>query len=115
MLQQINLYMYKKILVIYMIKDTTMVTYTFFFNILIVIIFSIIYAHISPDNFEPLNIKDKLTYIDFLFYSVTIQSGIGLPDVTALSDLAKILVLIQQLILMGSAFILVYLFFKNKN
>ena len=94
-------------------KDTRMVVYTFIFNIISIIIFSIIYANISPHNFEPLNPKDKLTYIDYLFYSVTIQSGVGLPDVTALSDLAKILALIQQLILMGTAFILVYLFFRK--
>ena len=80
-----------------MVKDTTIVTYTFLFNLLTAIIFSIIYASISPNNFEPLNPKDELTYIDFLFYAVTIQSGIGLPDVTALSDLAKILVLFQDM------------------
>lgn len=97
-----------------MISDTTVVTYTFLFNLMTALVFSIIYASISPNNFEPLNPKDELTYIDFLFYAVTIQSGIGLPDVTALSDLAKILALFQQLILMGSAFILVYLFFKKK-
>jgi hypothetical protein len=96
-----------------MTKDTTVVTYTFLFNLLTAIIFSIIYSSISRHNFEPLNPKDELTYIDFLFYAVTIQSGIGLPDVTALSDLAKILALFQQLILMGSAFILVYMFFKK--
>lgn len=96
-------------------NDRDIVNYTFIFNILAIIIFSIIYASISPNNFEPLNPKDELTYIDFLFYAVTIQSGIGLPDVTALSDLAKILALFQQLIIMGSAFILVSLFFKNKK
>jgi hypothetical protein len=96
-----------------MTKDTTIVTYTFLFNLLTSIVFSIIYASISPNNFEPLNPKDNLTYVDYLFYSVTIQSGVGLPDITALSDLAKILAMIQQLILMGSAFILVYMFFKK--
>lgn len=94
-------------------SDIAIVKYTFLFNILTIIVFSMIYASISPHNFEPLNPKDELTYIDYLFYAVTIQSGIGLPDVTALSDLAKILALIQQLILMGSAFILVSLFFKK--
>lgn len=89
------------------------VTYTFAFNIVAILIFSVIYASISPHNFEPLNPKDELTYIDFLFYAVTIQSGIGLPDVTALSDLAKILALIQQIMLMGSAFILIRFFFQN--
>jgi hypothetical protein len=96
-------------------KDSRMIIFTFVFNIICILTFSIIYASISPHNFEPLNPKDELTYIDYLFYSVTIQTGVGLPDVTALSDLAKILALIQQLILMSTAFIIVYMFFKNKN
>lgn len=95
--------------------ETKVVTYTFLFNILMIIIFSIIYASISPHNFEPLNSKDKLTYIDYLFYSITIQTGVGLPDVTALSDLAKILAIIQQLIILGSAYILLIFFFQTKK
>jgi len=94
-------------------SDSKLIVYTFFFNIFAIIVFSFIYSSILPNNFEPLNPKDKLTYFDYLFYSVTIQTGVGLPDVTALSDLAKILALIQQLILMGTAFILVLLFFKK--
>ncbi len=95
--------------------NTSIVTKTFLFNIAIAIIFSIIYSSISPHNFEPSNPKDKLTYIDYIFYAITIQCGVGLPDVIALSDLAKFLVLIQQLILMGSAFILITFFFKNRH
>ncbi len=95
--------------------DTRVVTYTFIFNLIMIIVFSIVYASISPDNFEPLNPKDKLSYIDYLFYSVTIQSGIGLPDITALSDLAKILAIIQQLIILGSAYILICFFFERKK
>ena len=92
----------------------SIVTKTFLFNIIIVIVFSIIYSSISPNNFEPSHPKDKLTYIDFLFYALTIQCGVGLPDVMAVSNLAKILVMIQQFILMGSAYILIIFLFKNK-
>jgi hypothetical protein len=95
--------------------DTKAVTYTFVFNIIMIVLFSFIYSSIEPHHFQPLNPKDKLTYIDFLFYSVTIQSGVGLPDITALSDLAKVLALIQQLIILGSAYILICLFFKNQK
>ena len=98
-----------------MSSKVDIITYTFIFNILTILIFSIIYSSISSHNFAPLNPNDELTYIDYLFYAVTIQSGIGLPDVTALSDLAKILAMIQQFILMGSAFILFRLLFKTKN
>jgi hypothetical protein len=95
-------------------KDSQFITLTFLFNIFTVIVFSIIYSSISPHNFEPLNPRDELTYVDYLFYSTTIQCGVGLPDITALSDLAKILAMIQQIILMGSAFILLQLFFYKK-
>ena len=93
--------------------DTRFVTYTFLFNLFTAIFYSIVYSSISPHNFEALKPKDKLTYIDYLFYAVTIQTGIGLPDVTDISDLAKILAISQQLILMGSGFILITIFFKN--
>ena len=92
-----------------------LVTYTFLFNIFVIILFSIIYASISPSNFEPLKKEDKLTYIDYLFYSVTIQSGVGLPDITALSDLAKLLTIIQQVILIGSTFFWYHYSLINEN
>ena len=96
-----------------MSSNYTIVKYTFLFNLLIIIVFALIYTNMSPSNFEPSHPKDVLNYIDFFFYSITVQTGIGLPDVIALSDLAKILVSIQQLILMGSAFILISLFLKK--
>lgn len=82
------------------------VKYTFIANILSILLFSWIYSAIDPSNFQPLNPKDKLTYIDYLFYSVTIQTGVGLPDINSFSDLSKILAICQQLILMSTAFIL---------
>ena len=94
--------------------ESDIITYTFALNIITIFIFAIIYSLIPVSNFQPLNPKDKLTFIDYLFYSVTIQSSVGLPDITALSDLAKILALIQQLILMSSAFILLKVFYYRK-
>ena len=93
---------------------TNIITLTFLFNIFIVILFSIIYSSISPHNFEHLKSNHKITYLDYIFYSVTIQCGVGLPDVTAVTNLSKFLALIQQLILMSSAFILLQLFY-NRN
>ena len=87
------------------------ITKTFLFNLICIIAFTLLYTFIPASNFMPLNKNDKLTFIDFLFYSVTIQSGVGLPDVTALSDLAKICAMIQQLIVIGSAYILIKVFY----
>uniref|UniRef100_A0A6C0KMX7 Potassium channel domain-containing protein n=1 Tax=viral metagenome TaxID=1070528 RepID=A0A6C0KMX7_9ZZZZ len=97
-----------------MFKNSQIISITFLFNILVVFIFSLIYSSILPNNFEPLNPKDKLTYVDYLFYAITIQCGVGLPDITALSDIAKILAMVQQLILLGSSFILLQLFYNKK-
>jgi hypothetical protein len=90
------------------------VTKTFVFNIVCIIIFAIIYTLIPANNFLPLNKKDNLNIVDYLFYSLTIQSGVGLPDVTAFSDLAKELAMIQQLILISSAYILLHVFYNKK-
>ena len=94
-------------------KDSDIITLTFVFNLLTAIVFSFIYSSISPHNFEPFSPNDKLSYIDYLFYSVTIQCGVGLPDITAVTNLAKILAMIQQIILMGSTFILLQLFYNS--
>ncbi len=91
-------------------------TYTFIFNIIVVIIFSLIYSsmhnHNFIDSFTNTNNKN-ISYIDYLFYSLTIQSGVGLPDISAVSDIAKILAMIQQFILMGSTYIIFVLFLKK--
>jgi hypothetical protein len=69
---------------------------------------------ISHDNFAALQPKDKITYIDLIFYSTTIQCGAGLSDINAVSDLAKILAIIQQVTLVASTFILIKVFYEKK-
>ena len=49
------------------ISDYNIVKYTFLFNLLVIIVFALIYANISPDNFKPLNPRKGLTYIDYFF------------------------------------------------
>ena len=90
------------------------VTKTFLFNIICIVIFSLIYTSISTDNFAALQPKDKITYIDLIFYSTTIQSGVGLSDINAITDLAKILSMIQQLVMIASVFILIKVFYEKK-
>jgi hypothetical protein len=91
-----------------------LVVITFIFNVMCIIIFAIIYRSIDQSNFIPLKHNDKLTMIDYLFYSTTIQSGVGLPDITAITPLAKVLAIIQQLILMGSALFILRYFIVDK-
>ena len=46
------------------------VTKTFLFNLICIVIFSFIYMSISPNNFAALQPKDKITYIDLIFYLI---------------------------------------------
>ena len=50
-----------------MTSKVDVVTYTFIFNFIIILVFSVIYSAIDTHNFEPLSPKDKLTYVDYLF------------------------------------------------
>jgi hypothetical protein len=106
MLQQINLCIYN----IYM----DLVATTFIFNIICILFFAFIYSMLSPSNFMTLSENNKLTTIDYIFYSTTIQSGVGLPDITAVKPLSKILAIIQQLILMGSMLVILRYFISHK-
>jgi uncharacterized membrane protein len=79
---------------------------TFLFNILCIFIFAFIYTFIEQNNFLPLVQNNKLTFIDFLFYSTTIQSGVGLSNITPISSFSKILSMIQHIILLASSVII---------
>lgn len=78
--------------------------FTFLFNIFVVLVFALIYANIGTNNFQHLKVDTTLTYVDYFFYAITIQCGVGLPDITAITNLAKILASIQQIVLMGTGF-----------
>lgn len=85
-----------------------LVVRTFIFHILCIIIFAFIYTKLSED-FHVMN-EDKKDFIDFLLLSTTIQSGIGMSDLYPLSYYSKIVVMIQQLIMLFTNIITLYIF-----
>jgi hypothetical protein len=85
-----------------------LVVRTFIFHILCIIIFAFIYTKLSED-FHVMN-EDKKDLIDFLLLSTTIQSGIGMSDLYPLSYYSKIVVMIQQLIMLFTNIITLYIF-----
>ena len=86
--------------------------FTFLFNLLVIFIFAMIYGNISQSNFKHMSSENELTYVDYFFYAITIQCGVGLPDITAVTNLAKILASIQQVVLMATGFIVASLLLK---
>ena len=81
---------------------------TFIFHILCIITFALIYSNISEE-FSIIE-KDKNTFVDFLLLSTTIQAGVGITDLYPSSYYSKVLVIIQQIVMLLANIITIYLF-----
>ena len=81
---------------------------TFIFHILCIITFALIYFNISEE-FSIIE-KDKNTFVDFLLLSTTIQAGVGITDLYPSSYYSKVLVIIQQILMLLTNIITIYLF-----
>jgi hypothetical protein len=81
---------------------------TVLFHIICILIFSIIYSNLSEE-FHLFN-KNRKDFIDFLQLSTTIQAGVGMTNLYPLSDYSKIIVIIQQLLMLFTHVITLYIF-----
>ena len=80
-----------------------------FVNMLCIMIFSIIYINIAKDNF--MTQQNTLPeYIDCLLESITIQSGVGIGTIYPITNLGKLIIMIQQLLLICTNAITLYFF-----
>lgn len=87
----------------------------FMFHIFSIMVFASIYSMIW-DEFTFISADKKLYpigMIDFLFYSITIQSSVGLTDIVADTTMSKSISSIQQMCLLGTNAIALYLFVKK--
>ena len=83
---------------------------TITFHLICIIIFSIVYLYLA-DYFADINSPTKnKTYIDYLSLSVAIQSGVGITFLDPTSSHSKIAILMQQLILISTHIITLYIF-----
>ena len=69
---------------------------TLIFHILCIIIFTIIYSNLTEEFQE----HDKKSFVDFILLSTSIQSGVGISDLFPLSYYSKIVIIIQQLLML---------------
>jgi len=76
------------------------------FQVMCVLLFSILYFKLQP----PFSSNDTMNYSDALLLSVTIQSGVGIAYVIPHSDTFKILMIIQQFIMLLSYIFILYIF-----
>ena len=67
----------------------------------------------SENNFNYYKNKSSIeSIVDFLLFSVTIQSGVGITDILPISVFGKLLMMLQQLIMISISVITIYVFTK---
>ena len=91
---------------------------TLLFSILSILIYAFIYYKTSPIYVYKYNRKtntaDKLSILDSLYYSTTVQSTIGLPTDIVMSDgPGRMLVLSQHFVVISTAAIIISHFYHT--
>ena len=87
-------------------------------HLFFIIIFAIFYYYFSkhfekntPNKCKNYNCDTEVnTIIDFLFFSTTIQAGVGLNEISPISNYGKIIIILQQLIMISINVLTIYVF-----
>jgi len=96
--------MYKNNFVLYM----KIAIRTVLFHILCIFIFAFLYYYFR-DDFKT-QVKEEFTILDYIFLSTTIQSGVGLTDIYPIDFYGKLVMIIQQLVLIMTHVFTIYIF-----
>ena len=92
------------------------------FHVICIIIFALLYSTFAEDfgslddeiqyqnGFNINKIKEKRGFIDFLLLSTTIQAGVGISEFFPSSIFTKIILIIQQIIMIFTHVFTIYLF-----
>ena len=96
------------------------IIHTVSIHLLCIIFFAFFYYYFSKnfDNnkqnkFKHYNNNSKLeSIVDFFLFSTTIQAGVGISDILPISVYGKMLMILQQLIMISISVITIYVFTK---
>lgn len=81
---------------------------TVLFHLLCIVIFSALYFYFKGEfHYKPV---DDPSFLDSLFLSVTIQSGVGITDIYPKSPLGKAVMILQQFMLILTQVFTIYIF-----
>lgn len=82
---------------------------TVLFHFLCILVFAIFYYRFKND-FKLKEKKEEFTLLDYVLLSTTIQAGVGITDIYPISFYGKILMISQQLIMIMTHIITLYIF-----
>jgi hypothetical protein len=81
---------------------------TLVFHYLCILFFAFMYLFIH-DHFENME-KKKLGTIDFILFSTTIQAGVGDSHIYPVSNVSKMMMIIQQILMISTHVVSIYFF-----
>lgn len=83
-----------------------------FFHFICILIFTLLYNtfSLSFDNTNHTNHTKRTTILDFLLLSTTIQAGVGISGFYPINATGKLLMTLQQIIMLSNNVFTLYLF-----
>lgn len=83
---------------------------TMIFHIICILIFAAWYYSLADSFLDKSETNENKTFLDYLLLSVTIQAGVGYSFLDPINYYSKILVILQQLIMLSTHIITLYIF-----
>jgi hypothetical protein len=87
---------------------------TVVFQFICILFFGLIYLsfknHFARDPAYTVDKKKEAELLDCLFLATTVQAGVGYSDLYPITDVAKIIMIIQQFIMISLNVFLLYIF-----
>jgi hypothetical protein len=80
-----------------------------FFHLTCIIIFATLYYNFKSD-FDDENLVKHETIIDFILLSTTIQASVGISGIYPVTNMGKLLMILQQLIMISTHVFTIYFF-----
>ncbi len=84
-----------------------MVFRTFFFHIVCILVFAFLYYYFKESYYD--NNKERDTFLDYLLFSTTIQAGVGITSIHPINFYGKIVMILQQLIMLMTHIFTIYI------
>jgi hypothetical protein len=85
---------------------------TFIFHFLSILLFGLVYfffeSHFVRDKIYTVNKNNRPEMIDCFFLATTIQCGVGYSDLYPITNLAKMILIIQQFTMISTNILLLY-------
>ena len=82
---------------------------TICFHFICILVFGIFYYNYQS-HFQHTAVQERQTYLDYILLSTTIQAGVGISDIYPITIVGKIVMIIQQLIMIMTHVFTIYFF-----